>query len=167
MFKKFKHIVYKSTNTKEIKSEARLKFVIGFFCAVLITAIVLAFLLFPLENVNLPTFYLNSLVWAGIFAFILITGCTSFTLITSQGANRKTFIYFFICICLLALNFCIAHIFHLFYVCLFVCAFLIYFAFLLLHEIRKTNLTAYYLFIPFCIFSIYNCTIYYFIAMLN
>lgn len=167
MFKRIKHIIYKSPNANELKKEYKAKIVIGVICFATIVAIILGFLFFPLDNVAIPSFYLNEIIWAIIFSIILTTGAISFMLITNQGANKKTFLYFLICVLILTINFYLAHIFHLFYLCLFICAFLLYFAFLLLHELKKTNLTAYFLFVPFCIFSIYNVIIYYFLAMLN
>ena len=169
MFKKQKNVVYKSgAEEEEIKRDLSLKWVVMMLCTACIVLSVLMFMFFPLGNkVELPAFYLNTYVWICIFGIILITCGISLMLVTNQGANKKVFIYFLLCGLLVLGNLVCSHIFHLFYVSLFFSAVLLYVAFLLFHELRKTNFTAYYLFIPFVLFSVFNVIIYYFIAMLN
>lgn len=169
MFKKQKKVIYKSGTEEEIfKSELPLKWAVAISCAVCIALSVLIFLFFPFNNkVDLPAFYLKTYVWVCVFGVILITGGISLMFVTNQGANKKVFIYFLLCGLLVLGNLVCSHIFHLFYVSLFFSAVLLYVAFLLLHELRKTNFTAYYLFIPFTLFAVFNVVIYYFITMLN
>ena len=167
MFKKKKKVVYKSPNDEELKNELPLKLIIGIICAICIVLAIFGFLFFPLTNIILPAFYLDKYIWAIILAVILICSGVSLMMITNQGANKKLFYYFLICGLLVIINLLFSHILHFFIVSLFLSAFLLYFAFLTFHELHKTNLTAYYLFIPFCLFAIYNLIIYYFIVMLN
>lgn len=169
MFKKQKQVIYKSVGEEEIlKKELPFKIFVGVIFTVCLTLAILLYFMFPLYNkVSLPTFYLSTYVWVAIFACILIAGGVSLMILANQGANKKVFLYFLSCGILLVVNLICSHIFHLFYVSLFLSAILLYISFLTFHELRKTNFTAYYLFIPFVCFSIYNVIIYYFIAMLN
>lgn len=167
MFKKRKKVVYKSANTKEAKNEITNKIVALVICVIATTLSICFFIFTPLENVQLPQFYLSNFIWAIILFAILVTSGISLMLITNQGANKKLFIYFSLCCALMLTILIFSHIFHLLLVALFLSLLLLYFAFLAFHELRKTNLTAYYLFIPFVLFSIYNVVVYYFITMLN
>lgn len=169
MFKRQKQVVYKSVDGEEkLKKELPFKLLVGVSCAVCVAVAILLYLIFPLyDKMELPAFYLKTYVWVVIFACILVTGGISLMFVANQGANKKVFLYFLLCGILIVANLVCAHIFHLFFVSLFLSAILLYVAFLTFHELRKTNFTAYYLFIPFVCFSIYNVVIYYFIAMLN
>lgn len=170
MFKKKKKVVYKSPKKQLQKEEAKELPLKIYTLIISISTIILsifAFILFPLINVELPPIYLNNIIWVIIFSAILITTTISLILVRNQGANKKLFVYFSICGLLTLFNLIFSHILNLFIISLFISAFLLYFSFICLHELRKTNLSAYALFFPFVLFSIYNLIIYYLIVMLN
>ena len=126
MFKKRKKVVYKSPNTKEPKTEISNKIIALTIC-IIATVISICFFIFsPLQNVQLPQFYLDSLIWAIILFAILVTSGISLMLITNQGANKKLFIYFSLCGCLMLTTLLFSHIFYLLLVALFVSLFLLF-----------------------------------------
>jgi len=167
MFRRKKKVVYKSENINSLNSDFSAKMIAIILSAICIILCIGTFLYFPLSGINLPTFYVDNVIWIIFFSVILITSSIGLLLVTSQGANKKLFIYYFLCGLFLLLVLLFSHIFSLLLVSLFLSCILLYFAFLTFHELHKTNLTAYYLFIPFILFTIFNLIIYYFIVMLN
>lgn len=167
MFKKKKKVVYKSQNNKYLLKDLSAKLVALIICAFSVAVCISLFLLFPYSGISLPSFYLTKYLWLAIFFIVLVLSCSSLMLVTNQGANKKVFLYFCICASLLLLVLIVGHICKLFYVALFISAFLLYYALLLWHELKKTNKIAYYFFISFVLFTTFNVLIYYFIAVMN
>lgn len=162
-----KRIAYKSKH--DISNFSKLSLLGTFLLFVIYASLCLFLVYYPLELslYTVPMIYSSSILW--IIMLGIFCGCsyTSFILIEKQGANKKTKITFLLLALSIVASVFFTNVLNLVWVALFISAISLFLSLVLVHELKKTNKKAYFIFLPCIVLCLYMTISYYVICMIN
>ena len=143
-------------------------FVLCIALSLVFMAIAITIILLAKEMMwTVPVFYPSTLVFAVVSAVCYALVTIGLLLSCKQGVNKKVYILYVINAVLNIALLTFLMIFGLKIVSLFVSLFVFYFAFTLMNELKKVNLIAFYMMMPYALWTAFLVACAYALVMLN